>query len=1407
MKITIRQLLGHILYLKQKRKMRKKQKRKMRKERQDIELIRESGLFDAVFYQKKYKEYLDDGEDPVYHYLCQGWQIGLDPSPKFSTWQYLDLYQDIKAAKINPLVHFLRYGRKEGRNPKPLKYVLPFPRITPPEAGKPDLILFFNKTCQTTLDLSRERICVHLHLYHEDMLDMLCRYLAHIKHDFTLLVSVKEQARTEEIKTVLGENLPCAKRIIVRQVANRGRDTAPWLVSFREEIQKHTLFCHIHTKRSIHSTTGGDWYRYLCHATLGSAPVVEQILSAFADSSVGIVAPCYHWTIGEQPIYGNNREICESLHSRICARALPDICPDYPAGSFFWARTSVLKPLFDLDFHEEDFDKEPIALDATLVHGIERIIGCLPELAGMKYLKATVDVAHDMVETNATPPVFDKKDSIFDIPACARFDDREPKTCSYLKALEQQTPFASWVRLNGDSRVRRSNLEHSSLADQSITFSIITPVYNIAAPILDACITSVLSQSYKNFELILVDDGSDAQETLDFLRQNQMRDKRLKIIFRQENGHISRATNDGIDAAVGDYMIFLDNDDLLADHALAIAANYIRDHHYPHLLYSDDARFQHDRRKLYSPQFKPGWSPELLFAFCYISHVKIVASSLVRQLGGFRVGFEGSQDHDFLLRAGEATDHIVHIPHILYHRRVLPDSTAASGHAKPYTFEAGRKASEEAFNRRGVACSVIHPDWAYQKGCGIYTPVMPDDGPCVTLLIPTRNNKPLLDRLLRSLQKTTYKNHQIVIIDNISDDPETLEFLDSLSDSTLVSAPLKIVKIANPDGQFNFSHINNQAAKHINSDFILFLNDDVEVISGNWLSQMVGWAQLSGIGVVGARLLFSDGRVQHGGVVPSLPGNVGRTAFRGLAGSEPGYLFAARVSRNCSAVTAACMITPTKLFKEIGGFDAQNFPVAYSDVDYCLRVRALGKRIVYCGEIELYHHEGASRGLNRDAIDGLIAYEEKYGSFEDPYYNSNLSFEDNRFSVKPTALPPQKTIQPIKLLALTHNLNPEGAPNSAFQLLSGLHKKGGFDITVLSMLGGVLREKYLREDIKLQISPVSFNRHMKAEEYDDFLKRFTEAVKLDQYDLVYANTVTLFWAIDAAARQNIPSIWNIRESETWKHFCQYYTPDTSIASRTLQCFALPYRTMFVANSTMKRWKPLDVMNNFTVVPNAPSAKSISELKKQYNREDARAQLGFSDDDIVLLNLGTICPRKGQHDMLLAFLKLPPEIQKKVKLLFVGGRPSAYMDYLHTTLEKLPAILRSSVKIIDETSDTAAYWRAADVFVCTSRLESYPRVILEAMEFCLPIITTVSYGIAEQIIDGYNAETYIAGDIDNLAHQITKLASDNKRRKEFAAASAKALKLCMQYDTMIERCHKIFTQAAFSSVPMTLGPIK
>jgi glycosyltransferase involved in cell wall biosynthesis len=366
------------------------------------------------------------------------------------------------------------------------------------------------------------------------------------------------------------------------------------------------------------------------------------------------------------------------------------------------------------------------------------------------------------------------------IPEFARFVDREPKQCAYFEPRPKLAPFESWLQLNGRSQFREQRIhERIEAIGERWRFSIIMPVYNPPLDVLRESIESALQQSYRNFELILVDDCSTDVRILPLLKDIAREHRNVSLIERAQNGHISAATNEGAEAATGDFLVFLDNDDALDSHALAVIASTITDVPFTDILYSDDAKFKTDQTVLFDPKFKPDWSPELLLSYCYVSHVKVVRTSLFRAIGGCRSETDGSQDHDLILRASEKTNKIVHIPQILYRRRVLRGSTAASGHAKAYSFEAGRKACEEAFRRRGVACTVKQPSWALERGLGVFVPAMPDDGPSVTILIPTRNNWRVLDRLLKSLKMTCYRNYSVMIIDNESDDPETVDYLNN----------------------------------------------------------------------------------------------------------------------------------------------------------------------------------------------------------------------------------------------------------------------------------------------------------------------------------------------------------------------------------------------------------------------------------------------------------------------------------------------------------------------------------------------------------------------------------------------------------------------------------------------------
>ena len=323
--------------------------------------------------------------------------------------------------------------------------------------------------------------------------------------------------------------------------------------------------------------------------------------------------------------------------------------------------------------------------------------------------------------------------------------------CAYFTPGPKSAPYEIWRGFNGRNHRRSHRLAQ---VPRDIRFSIIVPVYNPPLDVFRAMIESVLAQSYDRWELVLVDDASPDPRVRPELEAWAKRDARIKVSFRSKNGNISAATNQAADEASGDFFILLDNDDLLHSDALAHLASHIEENPGTDLIYSDDDKIGEDGRH-HSEQFKPGWSPELLLAFCYTGHITAVRAGLYRALGGMRVGFEGSQDHDFWLRASEKAEKIGHVPQILYHWRVLPGSTAASGASKPASFEAGRRAVEEAFHRRGIPCSVKQTEWAVRNACSIFEPIMPDDGPSVAILIPTRNQAKRLKLIIDCLLYTS----------------------------------------------------------------------------------------------------------------------------------------------------------------------------------------------------------------------------------------------------------------------------------------------------------------------------------------------------------------------------------------------------------------------------------------------------------------------------------------------------------------------------------------------------------------------------------------------------------------------------------------------------------------------------
>ncbi len=547
---------------------------------------------------------------------------------------------------------------------------------------------------------------------------------------------------------------------------------------------------------------------------------------------------------------------------------------------------------------------------------------------------------------------------------------------AYRRWLAQHTP--------GPEALERMAAEVPALKYRPL-ISIITPVYNTDPRWLHACVESVRRQVYPDWQLCLCDDASPAAETRAALAQYEG-DPRIRITRLEKNSQISAASNAALAMATGEFIAMLDHDDELPPWALFEVARFLNEHPDADMVYSDEDKLEPDGRRS-DPYFKPDWSPEHFLTCMYSNHLMVLRRSLVHELGAFRVGYEGSQDYDLVLRLMERTARIHHIPKILYHWRKIPGSVATVGSAKPWAMDAGRKALEDYARRSGRDADVL-PGGGY----GLYRMKFRiKEEPLVSIVIPTdgRNRRVGsrdLNLVLNCVQsivlKTAYPRYEIVVVDNGTLPGDTLAFL--------ATVPHRRVSYR-LEGRFNFAHKINFCARHAKGEHLVLMNDDIEVISSEWLSAMLEYSQQPEIGAVGAKLYFPDGRLQHIGIVLGVNGMAAH-AFHMAPGSSVGYASSAVGVRNYSAVTAACLMTRRALFEEFGGFD-ERFRFDFNDVDYCLRLRRAGYRVVFTPYAELYHHESATEGGRTWDPDDVEEMKRRWAvEYErDPYYNSNLT--------------------------------------------------------------------------------------------------------------------------------------------------------------------------------------------------------------------------------------------------------------------------------------------------------------------------------------------------------------------------------------------------------------------------------
>lgn len=533
-------------------------------------------------------------------------------------------------------------------------------------------------------------------------------------------------------------------------------------------------------------------------------------------------------------------------------------------------------------------------------------------------------------------------------------------------------------------------------------FSVLMPVYNVEERYLLSAIASVRGQLYPHWEFCIADDCSSRPHVARVLREAAAADPRIKVTIRSENGHISAASNTALEMATGDFVALLDHDDELAPHALYMMAEEALAHPDACVIYSDEDKLD-ERSQRRDPYFKPDWNPDLLLSQNYVSHLGVYRRSLVEKIGGFRRGYEGSQDYDLVLRATEQLrpEQIRHVPHVLYHWRAIEGSTALGTSEKPYAYVSAEKALTAHLERQAVAAKV---EQAAIPGLYRIRYTLPAQLPKVSIIIPTRDRVDYLRRIISSIQQeSTYRNFEILVVDNQSSEDATLRYLRSLGAESNV-------RVLPYDQPFNFSAINNMAAQEASGSVLALLNNDLEVLTPDWLEELVSHALRPEVGAVGSKLHYPNMTVQHAGVCFGI-GGIASHAHKHAPSSSPGHFGRAGIIQSFSAVTGACLVTRKEIYDEVGGLDPE-LSVAYNDLDFCLRLVQRGYRIIYTPYAELMHYESISRGsdvsganrvrFNREAA----LMQERWQSViaNDPMYNPNLTFNSEDFAL---AYPPR----------------------------------------------------------------------------------------------------------------------------------------------------------------------------------------------------------------------------------------------------------------------------------------------------------------------------------------------------------------------------------------------------------------
>ncbi len=911
-----------------------------------------SGLFEARWYTSCYADVGDAaGVEALDHYVLHGAAEGRNPSPIFDTAYYLSQFPALDPRKVNPLCHYILFGEKAGAWPNPWFDPVHVDAVLPAEKRNGSLLSAYNALGPTLINPSAS-------------------------FDAGAYLSERPLLRAAGINPLW--HYACTRR----------GDLTPPPVAAPElsyVAGQHLESIGVMDGRNLYHVTGGDPYMIFQKADGALiGPGHYRLEFAFSGPDDAL---------GRAKIYIDYGDDFSEASTR------PLLFEKGPAG-IASAVVSLELPAARLRFDPLDNPHDPavvIGLGPVTLRPVGKVshyTSLAARLAPGPLGRASLGISLGLTALHKGPSAAAAKLRALDRKHCDRLLPLTPAQAKYRAWLEKYDTVTAQDRKAMAAMIQ--TFAHRPL------ISIIMPVYNTPEDLLCECIDSVLDQTYPDWELCIADDKSPEPHIRAILERYMSRDPRIKAVFRSENGHISKASNSALDLASGEWIALLDHDDLLPPHALFCVAETINRRPDAMMIYSDEDKVDIAGNRM-EPYHKSDWNYHLFLSHNMFSHFGVYRTQLVRDVEGFRPGFEGAQDYDLALRCLErvARSQIIHIPHVLYNWRVIPGSTAMSSDEKPYAMIAGERAICAHFDRMGI------PATSELKGHGYETHLKaPDTEPSVAIIIPSRDGGDVLHRCLDSIEKlTSYKNYRLVLVDNGSQQRDTLSLFQSKRGDPRVS-------YIRDDRPFNFSQLNNDAARTIDSDILVFLNDDIEIHDSDWVTQLVSHAARPAIGAVGARLWYPDGLLQHGGLVLSQE-HIAINIHKGMARNHFGYFGRGVLMQELSAVTAACLAVRREVFSQVGGFDAANLGVAYNDVDLCLKIQAAGYVNLLLPSVNLTHHESATRGSDLAAPGKRARLErekafmrKKWGSLldHDPCYNPNLSTSTHDFDL---AAPPR----------------------------------------------------------------------------------------------------------------------------------------------------------------------------------------------------------------------------------------------------------------------------------------------------------------------------------------------------------------------------------------------------------------